>query len=626
MTLIGVLAGCSKEPSAAKKRARDLFVACMEERGLGVSDVTIEVGNIDYAIVSAEIPDDEIEAVALFCEAEAEKALAGEEPPKGPYDGLSKTTYQVKMRDGVSLSTDVFLPAGEGPFPAVVFRTPYDRLLEQLPEARAYLEAGVALVTQDMRGRFESEGVDQAFITDGDGELSDGHDTFAWIIEQNWCNGLLVSQGISASAIVQYMQLMSAPPGLVAARADEGTGNLYDTLFRGGVFRESLAQGWLESQGSLHFLDDIYAHPYLDDFWMPVQGREDYGRAQIPVLHVGGWYDVFVQDTLDAYVGYQTMGGDGARGRQKLIMGPWTHGGQEESLQGELAFPSHSSGPPVSALALQAGLFSDMLELGSELDFGDGAVEWNTAPVVQYYVMGDVDDPEAPGNEWREADDWPPPSSAYRLYPDSEEVLAHTCPQGEFDSYSFNPDDPSPTICGANLNIDAGPCDQRAAEDRADNLTFTTAKLAEATEITGPLSALIFVSLDQKDTDVIVKLSDVYPDGRSMLIAEGAARVAARGSLTSLTPVSAGEVVPTTVELGSTSLILAAEHRLRVTLTSSSFPRYRVNRNNGDVLSATSGPGSVVEVTFHHSNQYPSYVELPLIGPLPDDVSPCAAP
>lgn len=523
-------------------------------------------------------------------------------------DPLEPHTHRVEMRDGTALSTDVYLPEGDGPFPTILFRTPYGKRGDQWTAA-ALIEAGIAVVAQDMRGRFESEGVDGVFTTEGNGELSDGFDTMEWIADQPWSDGKIGTSGASALGITQYMTASATPPWQVMLNAEFATPNMYsDATFQGGVRRLSLTEGWLEEQGSLEFLDQLIAHPLLDEFWDPVQTEDQYGDVTTPGYHVGGWYDVFSQGTLDAFVGYQESGGPGAAGNQKLVMGPWTHNTPYDTEQGELRYPDNAVYPPISNHF--DVMFNHWLELSDARIDGHP----DDLPNVQYYVMGDVDDPDAPGNEWRSADAWPPPAANVRMHLHADGTLAEACPaeDGGVTSYVFDPENPSPTVCGNNLTIEAGPCDQRDVETRDDVVVFETPPLEAPLEITGRVRATLFVELDQPDADLMVRMTDVYPDGRSMLIADGALRIATRGSRTELTPVTEGEIVRSEVDLWSTSIILAPGHRLRASITSSNHPRFAVNRNNGlPYPDSIEGPSNPVEVTVHHEGDAASFLELP---------------
>ncbi len=517
-------------------------------------------------------------------------------------------TEMVEMRDGVHLATDVFLPPGEGPWPTMLYRTPYGR--EEFHGEAGWLnDVGIAMVTQDMRGRFDSEGVDMVFTTDGDGALKDGWDTCAWVVDQDWSNGLIGTSGGSARGIVQYMQSSADPPGLVVINPQVATPNLYqDAMMYGGVRRYALSHNWLDGQGSLHFEQELADHPFEDAFWDSVQTSDQVGNVHVAGLHVGGWFDIFQQGTLDGFMGYQHDGGDGAAGHQLLVIGPWSHIQWGEQTQGELTFPPQSTEPPRPD-AFEV-LFNHHLEIGHP----DITETPDDLPVVQYYVMGDVDDAGAPGNEWRSADDWPPDAAPIRLHLQPGGGLAEGCPpdDGGTTSYGFDPADPSPTVCGGNMTIDAGSCDQREVEARDDVVVFDTGVLAAPMEVTGRVTAHLFVELDQPDADLMVRMTDVYPDGRSMLIADGAVRLATRGSTTTLTPLQPGEVVEGVVDLWSTSLIVNTGHRLRISVTSGNWPRFSVNQGNGLPYPASvEGEGPPVMVTIHHDGAHASYLEVP---------------
>lgn len=527
----------------------------------------------------------------------------------------------LEMRDDVRLATDVFVPAGPGPFPTLLIRTPYGRddLASWGDDYNAY---GVAVVTQDMRGRFDSEGSDAVFTTDGDGELSDGWDTCAWIVDQEWSDGLIGTTGGSALGIVQYMQASAVPPGLVVMNPVVATSNMYDdAMFPGGVFRQALVEGWLGGQGSLDFLDEVAEHPFEDDFWDPVQTRDRYGDVVAAGLHEGGWYDIFGQGTLDGFSGYQHDGGPGAAGNQKLVIGPWTHGSLYGRSSGELVYPANAAEPPHPAAFVT--LFVHYLGL-SIPGFDDHP---DDIPNVQYYVMGDVDDPSAPGNAWRTADDWPLEAATVRLHLQPGGGLTEACPaaDGGVSSWTYDPADPSPTVCGANLTIPAGPCDQRDVEERDDVVLFSTGVLAEPMEVTGRVRAYLYVDIDQPDTDLVVRLTDVYPDGRSMLITDGAVRLAARGSTTSLNPLESGEIVLGVVDLWSTSIIINAGHELRISVTSSNSPRFAASRNNGlPWPDSMEGTGAPVTVRLHHEPAWASYLEVQDPGREVNDFQTCS--
>ncbi|RLB53032.1 MAG: hypothetical protein DRJ42_13105 [Deltaproteobacteria bacterium] len=544
-------------------------------------------------------------------------ALSGALPARA-----QTVTETVAMRDGTGLATDVYLPAATPPFPVLVYRTPYDKAGMRDQANAVTAAADVAVVVQDTRGRFASAGVDCIFRCElGDG-LGDGEDTLTWIDAQSWSNGTVVTDGGSALGIVQYMQAPTNPPGLTAMFVQVATPSMYDhAFFQGGVLRQAMMEGWLEAQGSAFFLDDVRAHPTYDAFWESVQTENRFGDVRVPVVHTGGWYDIFSQGTLDAFVGYQHRGGDGARGQQKLVMGPWTHSGLSQAgLQGELLYPDHAAAPTglpsilITWLLYYLGLTPDRTAL-------------DAIPTVQYFTMGDVDDPTAPGNEWRSADDWPIPAAPVRFHLQPLGGLAESCPgdDGGVSAYRYDPADPSPTRGGANLILPAGPMDQSSIEARSDVVVFETPPLGGAVEVTGRVRAHLFVTADVVDTDLMVRLTDVYPDGRSMLVLDGAARVAARNGNDRLDLIAAGDTVEIDVDLWSTSLIFAAGHRVRVSITSANAPRFLPSSNDGTNYGGDATP-VVANVQIGHSTSRASFIELPDPDRGATDFRTCAAP
>lgn len=502
-------------------------------------------------------------------------------------------TEMVPMDDGTRLATDIFKPDGQGPWPVLLFRTPYNKNSERDGNRQLADNNGTVIVVQDLRGRFASEGTDCVFRCDKE----DGAQTIRWVDEQPWSNGTIVSTGGSARGIAQYMHAAAGPEALDAMWVQVATPTLYDHgIYWNGVFRQSLMTRWLKAQGSSFFLDQVEAHPTKDGFWDPVQTQDDWGNVDVPVVHWGGWYDVFSQGTIDAYRGYQLQGGPGARGEQKLVMGPWVHGGADGGPQGDLQYPSN---------AYEGGPFAENMYirwLSHHLGIRDQSEWLEDLPSVYYYVMGAAGEPAAPGNEWRTNDQWPPESEPVRMYFQPEGGLSASCPpkDGGTTDYSYDPNDPSPTRGGNNLRIKAGPVDQRPIEQRDDVVVFETPKLNEPMEITGRVKAHLSASIDAAETDLMVRITDVYPDGRSMLVLDAPARVTSSG----------GDVAEITVDLWSTSIILAAGHKLRVSVTSSNAPRFRPHPQPADV-------------SVHHSLEHPSYLVLPDPGASEDAVVRC---
>jgi len=481
-------------------------------------------------------------------------------------------TFMVEMSDGVRLATDVVLPPmGDGPWPVVLARTPYGRGMHGALQVAAML--GYAAVSQDMRGRFDSEGDNLPFVGCGWVDYQDGADTVAWIRCEPWSNGKVGTVGGSAGGITQNLMAAAAPEGLVCQYIVVAAANLYtDAAYPGGALRKEQIENWTRQHKFDPKAMEVWReHPAFDAYWHRFDSTRRHKWMNCPAVHVGGWFDTFSQGTIDSFVGRQVRGAEGARGTQKLVMGPWTHGGMQRAKQGALTFPD--SKPPAQY---------DVLLWFARYLKGEANVTAKAAPVA-YYTMGDCDDPAAPGNAWQFAEGWPVPATETPCYFHKEGALSKAKPTAAEAArqYTFDPADPCRTIGGRNLTIPAGPRDQQPIEGRDDVLTFTSALLAAPLEVTGRVRARVFVASDARDTDLSVRLSDVYPDGRSMLITDGILRLRYRESLSEPAPLEPGKVYEVTVDLWSTSIIFNKGHRVRVAVTSSNHPRYDLNPGTG---------------------------------------------
>src|SRR5262249_21812045 len=228
---------------------------------------------------------------------------------------------------------------------------------------------------------------------------------------------------------------------------------------------------------------------------------------------------------------------------------------------------------------------------------------------VHYYVMGDPTDKSAPGNRWRSADNWPPPAveTAYHLHPGRGLGASGPPAGGGRQSYRYDPANPVPTVGGAELGQDIGPKDQRKVESRGDVLVFSTDVLADPVEVTGRVTAKLYVSSDCPDTDFAVKLTDVYPDGRSMLVTDGILRARVGESFEHERLLEPGRVYELTVDLWSTSLVFNRGHRVRVAVSSSNAPRFDPNPNTGHAFRADKET-RVATNTVYFSREHPSRI------------------
>lgn len=517
--------------------------------------------------------------------------------------GPAKQTTMVAMRDGKRLATDVHLPPGPGPFPAVLARTPYGRARNK--DAAQFVSAGLAYVAQDMRGRMDSEGENLPFIGCGWGQYSDGFDTVAWIRRQPWCNGDVATVGGSAGGITQNLLAGAAPEGLKAQYISVAAASIYsDACYIGGAFRKADIEKWTtDNKFAPRALELMRGHPCYDDYWAQFDSTRKFPEMKVPALHLGGWFDMFAQATIDQFTGRQHHGGPGSRGTQKLVMGPWTHAIGRMPV-GELRFPNSQL-----PAALRPERWFDHYLHGT-------ANGIDKEPAVTYYVMGDTRTPGAPGNEWRQADDWPVPATEKPFYFAANRTLATGKPAGgakDWIEYTFDPSDPCPTIGGNNLTLEAGPRDQRRIEDRDDVVSFTTEPLAEPLEVTGRVRARVFLSSSAADTDLSVRLCDVYPDGKSYLIAEGMLRLRHRRSLEKPEPLTPGKTEEALVDCWSTSIVFNRGHRIRATVTSSNYPRFDVNPGTG--RPGTEGGPPVRQTNrIACSAEQPSCLLLPVVA------------
>ena len=517
---------------------------------------------------------------------------------------IEKQTFTVPMRDGVKLGTDVFFPSTNGAFPVLLARTPYNKLISA-SAGEDGARHGYVTVIQDTRGRFSSQGDNLAFEADGWADHWDGYDTCEWIIHQPWCNGKIGTFGGSAGAITQLLLAGSGTTNLTSQHLTVGAPSLYfDVVYPGGVFRKSLVEDWLRVTGfSPEALKIWTSHPTYDDYWRARELTRRYEKINAAAVHIGGYFDIFAQGTIDSFVGYQESGGPQARRRQKLIIGPWTHAVFSDKA-GDLTFPN-AKRPPNHVR--DQWLWFDHTLKGTNNGI-------DREPTVTYYVMGDTSDTNAPGNMWRTAEQWPPVTSTITLfYLHKDHSLSRGRPaDAQSLGFTFNPTNPVPTIGGPQLTLPAGPKDQRAIENRADVLIFTSEPLAEPLAITGRVRAKLWASSDAPDTDFFVRLCDVYPDGRSFNICEGRIRARFHESFSEEKPLKPGEIYSIDIDLWSTSIIFNKGHRLRAHVTSSSAPGFDPNPNTGEPFrhSTTTRPALN---TIYCDPAHPSLLALPVV-------------
>ncbi|RIK35997.1 MAG: hydrolase, partial [Chloroflexi bacterium] len=528
------------------------------------------------------------------------------------------------MRDGVELSADVFLPAtGDGPWPAILQRTPYDNTDELWVGIATYFaKHDYAFVTQDVRGRGDSDGSFNPFFSEG----ADGYDTVEWVAAQPWCDGKVGMIGGSYGGAVQWLAAKERPPHLAAIAASAAAGRMMEELpYRFGTLTP-FAFWWLNiaagrtvqktpvdwarifAHRPLRDMDialgrtntvwrEWLAHDTFDAYWQPLALDGCFNTIDIPALHITGWFD---NDQWGALHFFNLMLAESpAAERQWLVCGPWDHGGTRRPTQKycEVDFGPESV---LDTDAIHLRFFDRWLKgiaNGQEAD-----------PRVKVFAMG--------VNEWRTYNDWPPPSTTPTpFYFRAGGLLSQAAPTSDepADHYTYDPDDPTPTVPNIAQMFEAEPTlDNRWRLERDDLLVYTSAPLERDIEITWHPFVVLHAASDCIDTDWHVTLCDVQPDGASLELSTGAMRAAYRaGRDAPPQPIEPGAVHTYCIELLAVSNVFKAGHRIRVTVASANWPFVARNPNTN----ARPGDDDVVVIahnSIHHSAAYPSHLLAPV--------------
>jgi uncharacterized protein len=557
----------------------------------------------------------------------------------------------IPMRDGVATRANVFRRGDAPRVPSVLVRTPYskDLILGQnttLDPIRA-VESGFAVVVQDVRGRYESDG--ELAIFD---EADDGVDSIEWVAHQPWCNGNVGMTGSSYLGLVQWLAAAQRPASLrtIVPINIGRPPYMHELCYVGGAFKLGYVL-WLITQffapetarrramaGAADSGEVARILAASDDIeglarWRPlatlplfrenpVAGwyeeaiREDaasgndpdaltahYAAIDTPVLNIGGWYDYFLPGTL---TNYSRMRGRGspASDHQRLLIGPWDHLLNSRTAEYDFGFSASAAAMDLSGYQLQH--FDHYLKSRA----GEPLL-----PRVRIFVMGE--------NVWRDEDDWPLARSrpeAWYLKPDGSLSIERP-PDGEApDHFLYDPRNPAPTLGGAVglpglvQGINVGPYDQRPLEARPDVLTYTSDVLQRPIEVTGPLRCTLFAATSATDTDWIVRLCDVHPNGASRILAEGVLRARHRSGAANPSPARPGVTERYEIDTGATSNVFLAGHRIRVDVTSSSFPYLEPNPNTGHRLGEdrTEDVIPALQTVFHDAAR-PSHILLPVV-------------
>ena len=626
--------------------------------------------------------------------------LAGQQSAGGgarPDDAAREPEYgvavvrdvMVPMRDGVRLATDLYMPARggaplPGPWPAVIERTPYSkhRFYANAPDGNDYARRGYVMVVQDVRGKFNSEGVFASYPQEG----PDGVDAVAWIREQPWSDGRIVATGSSYFASTAQAILVQDPPGLVAAAIRVGPGNYHeDGAWRGGAFllshnvnyvlrlaaegQEAAADPAVEAalqanrriEHSLRLMrlspltpgfsplalapsydqwyQDWQNHELYDDYWRTIGNgftKHFANAADVPVLLIGEWYDAFLGGTLDQLAAYST----GRQSPVHLVISGGEHG-NVYSLRTTAGDVDLGPASPIHVGTEMMNWFDQHVQ-GKDRGVKPGNL------VRAFRIEGgdgvrNADGRLQAGGTWQEFTEWPPAdSSPVSYYLGADRGLTTSAPAAGALTWTHDPSNPVPSIGGrvsSGLPVRAGPQDQRCRVDlphcdddrplrlRPDVLVFETPALARDVEVSGPVAARLWVSSSAVDTDFVVKLIDQYPpspdypEGYAMNVAEGIVRARfrsfeqpgprfRRAYAVREEPLVPGETYEVTVDLWSTSYLFRAGHRIRVDVSSSSFPQFDVNPNTGEPFARRVLPPVVARNTIHLGADHASSISL----------------
>jgi len=557
--------------------------------------------------------------------------------------GLSVTVERdvpCGMRDGVTLYADVHRPADGGPHPVLLISHPYDKMVAESNFGYAhpsfYARHGYVVVAQDLRGRYRSEGTFYPFVHEA-GDLSA---TIAWARRLPGADGQVATYGFSYAGLNQLLAAQLRPEGLATVSPAFTAGRPYaEWFYNQGAFALAFAASWANylaldvaarrrddtalaslsaglgnalnlywvlpltaypplAGGDAPYYFDWLAHPTYDDYWRRFD--VDYGLIEVPALHVGGWWDVFVRGTVRSFAALRREG----RAPQKLVIGPWHH-------------------MPWVPLGGATGDVGAWVVDDWQLRWYDHFLKGRDTSVldspVTVYVMG---------AGWRDLDDWPPSltrpedwylhSGGRALSAFGDGTLSTEPPRDEPpDVWVYEPGLPAMSAGGHSCCMESsapmGPADQRPVEATKLVLVYTSAPLERDLELVGDVLATIYAASSALDTDFTSKLCVVDESGRSTNVVEGIVRARYRESALDPTLIKPGEVYEYRIELGPVGVRVPAGHRLRVQVASSDFPQFDRNLNTGGPVGAE-GPSAMRSATqvVLHNEAYPSRITLPV--------------
>jgi len=536
------------------------------------------------------------------------RSLAAE--PDIDLGDVTEQHVMVPMRDGVKLSVYLYVPKGEGPWPALLEqRYANARAARTRQELAELASHGYVVALQNFRGTQLSEGRYVGYRALGWGEKQDGYDTVEWLAAQAWCNGKIGTFGSSQAGYAQNFLAVTGPPHLVCQyMIDTGLSLFHEGYRIGGATRperfKRMADVCRDPVDNQRMLAEWFQHPNYDDYWADENCALHFDKMNVPCFTVGSWYDFMCQGSVESFIGRQHHGGANSRGSQQLLVGPWLHGRFNKlNKVGDIEYPENATFDMLTHMVRWFDHHLKGVDNGIDRD-----------ATVKYYTMGAVGEADAPGNVWRTTDDWPIAGKSTGYYLQSEGKLTTNQPTAKVGDTAFLADPLKPAeIAGTGF---PGARDARAFEEQKEVRTFTTEPLSEPVEWTGEVHAELYVSSSAKDTDFIVRVSDVYPDGRSILIADYIRRARYRAGFEQEVFMEPGEVYKLRFHIGWLSQIFNRGHRIRVTVASTGAPFYEPNPNTGEPLTIEFPDDVVVaKNTVHHNSQHASRIIVPVVLP-----------
>jgi putative CocE/NonD family hydrolase len=564
-------------------------------------------------------------------------------------DMIFQHNVEMKTRDGVTLRADIYRPAGDGPFPVLLQRTPYNKD-NGADFARHAVAHGFIVVVQDVRGRYTSDGEWYTFKH----EIDDGYDTVEWAAALPNSNGKVGMWGGSYVGATQMLAAIGHPPHLAGICPVVTASNYHENwTYQGGALEQWFDESWgsglaentfdrlvhkdnnalvgdsvlpltnypmfniqpianglqLTHELSPYFLDWL-AHPTYDSYWKQWAIAENYDKIQVPALTIAAWYDIFQGGSLRNYVGLRDhAGNESARNNQRLLVIIGGHSGNGHKV-GDVEFGPDA---PFEENAITLDWY-DYLFLGRQNQFAD------PSHPVRIFVMGK--------NQWRNEAAWPlarAKETSYYLHSSGKAnsssgdgALVATKPAKDAaDAFTYDPANPVPTVggplCCDATHLPAGPRDQKEVEMRSDVLVYSTPPLDQDLEVTGPVTLDLFAKSSAVDTDFTAKLVDVWPNGFVQNLTEGILRASFRESTLGVPkPLTPGQVYEYKIDLWSTSNVFLKGHRIRLEVSSSNFPRFDRNLNSGK-RAADSSESVKATNTILHDGEHPSVLMLPVV-------------